>query len=153
MEKTNQAFGERLQALLNQEGLTRNALSTQAKIPYSTLKHSLETPGAMLSIDHILSLSHHFPHWSLRYLLTGEGEPCRALAPPPKAPNILNASERTNHWMQRRAQVQDELGRIRGDAWGPYVLHLQQWVEELIEENNRWRAWLHTRPSDVSAGE
>ncbi|HAA17475.1 MAG TPA: hypothetical protein DCR93_33405 [Cytophagales bacterium] len=134
-------FGERLQNLLDHEDLSRNAVATKTGISYNTLKHPLETPGAILSIDHLLTLLRTFPHWNPQYLLAGQGPQFRerlsALETEAPSPR-----ERSQYWLEKRVRVREEMAHIRGEAWGPYVDELQGLVLELLEENDAGWDWL-----------
>ena len=119
-------------------GLTRTLLAQKLGVSYNTLKHSLENPGAVLSIDPLLMLGQAFPHWNMAYLLTGEGELIRPVetAPEPEP----TPTERVGYWLAKRQQLVMERQNLKGEAWGRYTPVVQQWTEELLAENDRLRA-------------
>ena len=138
---SDQSFGDRLQTLIDQEEISRNTLSVATQIPYNTLKHSLETPGAILSVDHLLRLGEAYPHWNMTYLLTGTGPVFRDVnTPPEKASPALG-----DHWRAERQRVEKATHRMRGEAWGPFVEELQTLVFALLKENEEGWKWLNNQ--------
>lgn len=64
---------QRIRLIIKNENLSQKAFGEKADISENTLK-SMFNKGTNPSLDVLIKLSHAFPHYSIRWLLIGEGD-------------------------------------------------------------------------------
>ena len=123
----------RLKAYLQHDKISAEAFAAAIGRTPETVRKYLRG-GASPKVDVLLAIARVYPHWSLRYLIAGQGPAYQALAPKvPAQPQ--NHRQAAQHWLGLKHTVRQQLAVLPIDSFHLVFAEVLAQVDELLQEN------------------
>ena len=132
MEPTN-TFRTRLKQYFEAEGLDPAQFSPKIGRSVDTVKAYLAGTNVP-KVDVILEIGRQYPHWSIKYLLTGVGEPFKSQKQAVPTEGPTNEKGSILKWLMVRNRVHLDLATLPLDGFQILYEDLVEEVGELLAE-------------------
>lgn len=129
-------FRRRLKAFLANENIDPSEFAPKIGRSVDAVKRYIAGTSAP-KVDVILEMGIAYPHWSLKYLFTGIGEPYKEIETKVVEDPRPNEKENLQRWMALRARIQTNLNTLPLDGFEVIFSKLLEEVGELLEENQK----------------